>query len=107
MILLKKAGRSLTMCSLFVPCGNGEGAAVMVRATFFTQECPTCGRSVQVRVEYLGRSVACMHCRGHFKASDPDGSAGYPLQTEESLLERVDALLDSGVQDTAHRYPPR
>lgn len=82
----------------------------MLRATYFTQECPTCGRSVQVRVEYLGRSVACMHCRGHFRASDPNGTSHFPPEADEHelLLARVESLLaDGGEQGVPHRYPPR
>ena len=28
----------------------------MPGGTYFVQECPTCGRSLQVRVEYLGKA---------------------------------------------------
>ena len=44
----------------------------MSSATYFVQECPTCGRRLQVRVEYLGKSLVCVHCRGAFQAADPD-----------------------------------
>jgi len=39
--------------------------------TFYFQECPTCGRSLQIRVEYLGRVVVCQHCGGSLQARDP------------------------------------
>ena len=64
----------------------------MSRSTYFVQECPTCGRSLQVRVEYLGRHVVCQHCHARFEASDagsaPSGSSG-------DLLRRADELLQS------------
>ncbi len=64
----------------------------MSRSTYFVQECPTCGRSLQVRVEYLGRHVVCQHCHGRFEASDSacalKGSSG-------DLLRRADELLQS------------
>jgi len=67
----------------------------MSRSTFFVQECPTCGRSLQVRVEYLGRQVVCQHCHGRFEARDPANTAGAPSLTESSLLRRADQLLRS------------
>ena len=49
----------------------------MPRSTYFVQECPTCGRNLQVRVEYLGKQVVCQHCGARFEACEP-GSAAYP-----------------------------
>ena len=43
----------------------------MASSTYFLQECPTCGRRSQVRVEYLGRQVVCQHCQAKFTAIDP------------------------------------
>ena len=39
-------------------------------ATFFIQECPTCGRKVRVCVEYLGMEIQCRHCHAVFVAVD-------------------------------------
>lgn len=64
----------------------------MSNSTYFVQECPTCGRRLHVRVEYLGRKVVCQHCRGTFIAYDPTGAA-YPRAETESFLRRVDELL--------------
>ena len=38
--------------------------------TYFVQECPTCGRRLQIRVEHLGKRVACQHCQGTFVAAE-------------------------------------
>ncbi len=66
----------------------------MSGATYFIQECPTCGRRLQVRVNYLGKSVACKHCQGQFIASDPDGqSMSYDEESGVLLLDKVDELL--------------
>ena len=54
------------------PGGNGSRrGAVNSRATFFVQECPVCGRRLQVRIEFLGKVVACPHCHGQVVGSDP------------------------------------
>ena len=72
----------------------------MSSATYFVQECPTCGRHLQIRVEYLGKTVVCWHCRGRLVASDP-ASHRYPgiRQASEELLRRADELLRSAEQD--------
>ncbi len=66
----------------------------MSRATFFIRECPTCGRRLQIRVEYLGRMVRCKHCEAHFVAHDPSTSVA-PEDPPISLLERANQLLES------------
>lgn len=73
----------------------GIGDAVMSRSTYFVQECPTCGRNLQVRIQYLGKQVVCQHCGARFEAYDP-GSASYPAPPSGmSLLERAEQLLQS------------
>jgi hypothetical protein len=42
----------------------------MSPSTYFIQECPTCGRRLHIRVEYLGRRVVCQHCHGALIAAD-------------------------------------
>ncbi len=64
----------------------------MSHVTYFIQQCPACGRTVHVRVEYLGRSVGCQHCGRKFVAYDPEGM-GPPADSGLDLLERADALL--------------
>jgi transcription elongation factor Elf1 len=64
----------------------------MSRSTCFVQECPTCGRSAQIRVAYLGRQVVCQHCGGQFQARDNSGSDEYS-PSDSVLLRRADELL--------------
>ena len=64
-------------------------------ATFFVQECPTCGRNLQIRLELLGRSIACPQCEATIEASDstlksPHDSAELLIRAEE-LLATADA----------------
>jgi DNA-directed RNA polymerase subunit RPC12/RpoP len=66
----------------------------MSGALYFVQQCPTCGRQLEVRVMYLGRNVVCRHCRGTFLASDPDNEPAAHDSGEEVLL-RANELLES------------
>lgn len=61
----------------------------MSRSTYFVQQCPTCGRTLQVRVEYLGRHLVCQHCHGRFVARDPSNV----LHGSDDLMARADQLL--------------
>lgn len=71
----------------------------MSTATFFVLECPTCGRHLDVRVKYLGRTIVCQHCRAQFEAYDPSSRAPLPSDSGILLLQKVEELLaaaDSG-----------
>ncbi len=67
----------------------------MSNSTYFVQECPTCGRGLQIRVMYLGKRVVCQHCQGRFVASDPSNAARSCAGYEDTLLRRADELLES------------
>jgi hypothetical protein len=73
----------------------------MSRSTYFVQECPKCGRSLQICVEYLGRQVVCQHCHGRFEASQ---TAMSQRGSADDLLRRVDELLESS--SLQQRQPP-
>lgn len=57
--------------------------------TYFAQECPSCGRHLQVRLEYLGKWVACQHCQRQFEAM----IAARQSDSSEELLNRANELL--------------
>ena len=67
----------------------------MPGATYFVQGCPTCGRRLQIRVEYLGRKVVCQHCQGQFIAIDPANSRQDYVDQGSAMLRRADELLRS------------
>jgi hypothetical protein len=73
----------------------------MSNPTYFIQECPTCGRRLQIRVEFLGRRVVCQHCQGHLIAADPANARYNRVELGNALLRRADELLES----IAHRKP--
>ncbi len=62
-------------------------------ATFFTRPCPTCGRTLQIRVQYLGRNLACQHCSGRFIAHDLESETA-AVDSPGDLLARAERLLD-------------
>jgi hypothetical protein len=64
----------------------------MARSTYFIQECPTCGRALRIRVEYLGRKLNCPHCRGTLYAEDPSANDLGGVGSGD-LLRRADELL--------------
>jgi hypothetical protein len=71
---------------------------------YYVQECPTCGRNLQVRVEYLGKQVVCQHCGARFEAYEPGSAASAASQSSSSLLERAEYLLQSsGASDFGER----
>ncbi|MGA2034287.1 MAG: hypothetical protein ABSG68_18735 [Thermoguttaceae bacterium] len=78
----------------------------MPNNTYFLQECPTCGRGVQVRVEYLGRKVVCRHCQGKFVATDPDSVRGVQVEHGSALLRRANELLESLSVHRDHQATP-
>ena len=83
----------------------------MPRSTYFVQECPTCGRNLKVRVEYLGKKVVCQHCSARFQASEPGSNDYPPLSSSMTLLERAEHLLQtagaSGIGITTDVVPVR
>jgi hypothetical protein len=71
----------------------------MSRSTFFIQECPTCGRRLRIRVEHLGKSVVCQHCRGRLVACDP-ASNRYGSR-DSAVIQKADELLKRAARNRA------
>ncbi len=67
----------------------------MSRASYFLQECGTCGRNLRIRVEYLGKRVVCQHCKSPFHAANSIGRGESPVKAESVILRRADQLLAS------------
>jgi len=67
----------------------------MSSGTYYLQECPTCGRSLQIRVAYLGKRVSCQHCAAKFEASDPSSANYPPMESSISLLARAEELIET------------
>lgn len=58
--------------------------------TYFVQQCPTCGRSLHIQVQYLGRTLTCQHCHGKLEAVE---EASHAQRDSLALLARADELL--------------
>jgi hypothetical protein len=73
----------------------------MAAGTFFVRSCPTCGRSLEVRVELLGRRVECVHCGATFTASEQSHTTLDELRVERALalaqqyIDSMESHLDS------------
>lgn len=66
----------------------------MPSGAYFIRSCPTCGRSLEIRVEYLGKRVSCKHCSATFDTSD-DNYSDPSSESSLNLLARVDELIES------------
>jgi recombinational DNA repair protein (RecF pathway) len=70
----------------------------MPGSTYFVQECSTCGRNLQVRVEYLGKRVVCQHCGAGFEAHEPGEEHVLEGELSLSMMDRADELIrQSGI----------
>jgi hypothetical protein len=65
----------------------------MSNPVYYVQECPTCGRRLQIRVAHLGKRVVCQHCLAEFEACDPANKQFAPSDSSRDILLRVDELL--------------
>lgn len=70
----------------------------MAMRNFFYQECPVCGRHLRIRLEHLGRELACTHCQGNFTARDPE----IPAAPLPEIPQQADSLSFPGVELHSH-----
>lgn len=67
-------------------------------STFFIQDCPTCGRRLQVKVRDLGREVNCGHCHATFVARDRHAESAALADPIAELLTRAEDYLHTAVE---------
>jgi hypothetical protein len=65
----------------------------MPGAKTYLQNCPVCGRPLEIPVEYRGRALNCRHCGGHFHAIDPASSIFAAQNSSSAILRRAEQLL--------------
>ncbi len=66
----------------------------MANGTYFLSECPTCARKLEIRVELLGKRVACQSCGAIHVASDVVERSVNDLRIEQ-VLARAKAYMAS------------
>ena len=74
----------------------------MLGPMYFVQECPTCGRRLQIRLEYLGRQVVCQHCSGKLTACDPESHRYPDCDEAEDILRRAEELLSESSRQMSY-----
>ncbi len=75
---------------------------MMMQLTHIVEDCPICGRPVEVARKAVGRDVACGHCGGQFAVYEDDlGGTNVVACGETNLLERADRLLEVMTQEAA------
>ena len=70
----------------------------------FAKVCPTCGRTLQIPVELLGRDVCCHGCGAGFKANSSEDVA---TRIVEDIDQRVDRLIQEADKQLQHFSPVR
>src|SRR6188768_938375 len=88
---LRKFRSSVRIPSRSVQQAVGKGRLPVPSAYFF-QDCPTCGRHVRIKAEYLGKRMSCLHCEGEFTATDRDSRFHVPENRSGGLLQAVETL---------------
>jgi len=79
----------------------GNGDTRMVGGAHFMKSCPTCGRQLQIKVQYMGRRVSCGHCQAGFVATESDSAQALKgVFDAPELMRRADELLSSVDDDT-------
>lgn len=59
----------------------------MPNQVLYVDQCPTCGRKLQISLEYLGQIVACKHCHRKFRScGDSDTSENAAMEARIELL---------------------
>ena len=78
---------------------------MIMQITHVVEDCPVCGRPVEVAHSDLGRTVGCAHCGGRFTVfkTDSGGTIAMPC-SGYNLVERADRLLEVTARE-ADREP--
>jgi hypothetical protein len=80
-----------------------EEVLTMPSSVRFAKVCPTCGRTLQIPVELLGKDVCCHGCGAGFRANAGEISA--KAGAAEDIDERVDRLIQAADKQLQHFSP--
>ena len=68
---------------------------MIMQLTYIVEDCPICGRPVEIAQETIGREAACGHCGGQFLVFQADdGETSVVTCGEANLIDRADRLLE-------------
>jgi len=70
----------------------------------FSKVCTTCGRSLQIPVELLGKEICCQGCGARLLATTPETSK--LVNSFEGIDERVDRLIQAADRQLQHASTP-
>jgi DNA-directed RNA polymerase subunit RPC12/RpoP len=76
---------------------GGEKNSPVERKTprgVYVQNCPVCGRPLEIAVEHLGRRLNCRHCGGRFVAYDPLSPFFAARNSSNLMMHRAEELLE-------------
>jgi hypothetical protein len=79
---------------------------LMSHQAVFLQECPTCSRSLEIRVDHLGRRVYCCHCGAGFLARSREEPVE-PDQDADAVLRRAEWLIAEAQSGTPRWTAPK
>jgi len=69
----------------------------------FAKVCPTCGRTLQIPVELLGKDVCCQGCGAGFRAIE--GESSHRVGRVEDIDKRVDRLIQQADKQLQYYAP--
>lgn len=74
---------------------------------FFVRPCPSCGRSSQIAIDYLGMEVRCRHCTRVFVASDVDSQSAALHDPVNYWLNFTESVPADSISEPfePHRHP--
>jgi uncharacterized Zn finger protein (UPF0148 family) len=73
---------------------DGRKEPSMSGQAIFTQECPVCGRPLEIHKKYHGKKVVCPQCGGAFIAVDAERDPWNIWDQNNRLLRKADQLLE-------------
>lgn len=73
----------------------------MAAGTYFIRSCPTCGRTLEIRVELLNRKAECSHCHATFVATETEERSVSDLRIEQALARTQQFLAAVNADSTA------
>jgi transcription elongation factor Elf1 len=75
----------------------------MSNSVRFAKRCPTCGRTLQIPVDMIGKEVCCHGCGASFHATMLETAP--KLNIYEGIDERVDRLIQAADQQLQQISP--